>query len=687
MLKSKRIVGTVLVLTLLFLMTLVPVSGADTVSDQMATKISAYFDTFSSAEQTQIKATYTAFESLTDAQWDTLVSDSGLTTAALIAKYDSEASAKAALKSLFQDTYRVIYSVSDSATLKKSCDSFVTNQSATINKVFDGVATPELLIAMIEDAEKALSSADISGSVDATDSDLYKIAFGAPADYVAAVDKVLTGVVSGVVTKNAGFAGKMTALGWQVDQFTGLNAAVGKLVDSSAKTRTILYNSIVRAHSVLKTGTATVKDGASYTLPVNSDMTFTFQVFGKNVSVPFGSNIKLPSNKEISVSTNKSSGKESFTVKGEKAISAYEMVVKRGSTSSDSLIEDSNTYITFKVTVTDGSVTPPPSTSPTVGPIFGGGDGDPAVIPTPSPKPVDGTTTPAPSPSGTPNVSVDPNKGGDTTATVELTGGNGYNYNVTLTSGEQEISKMENPYAVTLKLPYASNNANSAIVTYTDQDGNKIQIKEAYYEGGYVYAKAYGAGTYTVTDNTVAFDDIGGHWAQGNIQSLAAKGVVAGVGNNLFDPERNVTRAEFVRMLLVAFETVLPADAATDVTFHDVPADAWYAADVNKGAALGFVTGYPDETFKPDNQISREEMAVMVSKFVDSVKLDLKESVQAIAFTDADDIGGWAVSHVSRVQKMGIVNGMEDGRYAPQENTTRAQAATIVMGLIKALFQ
>ena len=77
----------------------------------------------------------------------------------------------------------------------------------------------------------------------------------------------------------------------------------------------------------------------------------------------------------------------------------------------------------------------------------------------------------------------------------------------------------------------------------------------------------------------------------------------------------------------------------------------------------------------------------MVSKFIDSVKLDLKESVQAITFTDADDIGGWAANHVSRVQKMGIVNGMEDGRYAPQENTTRAQAATIIMGLIKALFQ
>lgn len=684
MLKSKRIVGTVLVLTLLFLMTLVPVSGADTVSDQMASKISAYFDTFSSAEQTQIKATYTAFEGLTDAQWDTLVNGSGLVTAALIAKYDSEASAKTALKSLFQDTCRVVYSVSDNATLKKSCDSFVANQSATINKIFDGEATPDLLVAMIADAEKALSNADISGSVDATDSDLYKIAFGTPVDYVAAVDKVLTSVVSGVVAKNTGFAGKMTALGWEVGQFADLNAAVGQLVDSGAKTRTILYNSIVRAHSVLKTGTTAVNDGASYTLPLNSDMTFTFQIFGQNVSVPFGSNIKLPSNKEITVSTNKSSGKESFTVKGEKVISEYEMVIKRGSTSSDSLIEDSNTYITFKVTVTDGSVTPTATPTPTYIP---GGGGTPAVINTPTPKPVDGSTSPVPSPSGTPSASVDPGKGGDTTADVELQSGGGYNYLVTLTSGEEEISKMENPYAVTIKLPYASNNGNAAVVTYTDKDGNQIQIKEAYYEDGYVYAKAYGAGTYTITDNNIAFVDIDGHWAQGNIQSLAAKGVVTGVGDNLFEPERNVTRAEFVRMLLTAFETVLPADATTEVTFTDVSADAWYAADVNKGAALGFVTGYPDETFRPDNQISREEMAVMVSKFIDSVKLDLKESVQAITFTDADDIGGWAANHVSRVQKMGIVNGMEDGRYAPQENTTRAQAATIIMGLIKALFQ
>lgn len=134
-------------------------------------------------------------------------------------------------------------------------------------------------------------------------------------------------------------------------------------------------------------------------------MTFTFQIFGQNVSVPFGSNIKLPSNKEITVSTNKSSGKESFTVKGEKVISEYEMVIKRGSTSSDSLIEDSNTYITFKVTVTDGSVTPTATPTPTYIP---GGGGTPAVINTPTPKPVDGSTSPVPSPSGTPSASVDP---------------------------------------------------------------------------------------------------------------------------------------------------------------------------------------------------------------------------------------------------------------------------------------
>ena len=177
----------------------------------------------------------------------------------------------------------------------------------------------------------------------------------------------------------------------------------------------------------------------------------------------------------------------------------------------------------------------------------------------------------------------------------------------------------------------------------------------------------------------ISFNDIGGvPWAKESIKELAAKGIISGMGGNAFKPNDKVTRAQFIKMLMQAFGL---ADKNAKCTFTDVQEGAWYYSSIAAAEELGIVKGKADGTFGINDEISRQDMAVMSYRAAQSAKISLSGSVGATEFTDKSDISSYAVDAVSAMQGAGIINGLGDGKFAPAGQSTRAQAAAVIYRL------
>lgn len=183
------------------------------------------------------------------------------------------------------------------------------------------------------------------------------------------------------------------------------------------------------------------------------------------------------------------------------------------------------------------------------------------------------------------------------------------------------------------------------------------------------------------------FADIAGHWAKEDIEALAARMTVGGTGGGRFEPDRPVTRAEFVAMLVRAFGLSVSGAVAKDERFADVPSGAWYASAVNAAARAGWMEGYGSGRFGPDDPVTREQMAVVLARAfptekADAGDTDIKEVIVS-RFVDAADISGWARDAVAEAAAAGRLSGYPDGRFRPRQPATRAEAAAFIRRLLE----
>jgi hypothetical protein len=179
---------------------------------------------------------------------------------------------------------------------------------------------------------------------------------------------------------------------------------------------------------------------------------------------------------------------------------------------------------------------------------------------------------------------------------------------------------------------------------------------------------------------TPAFSDLdNAEWAKEAIEALYKAGVVSGKGGGIFDPMADVTREEFVKMLIGALAIPLDGEASG---FSDIGEGAWYAPYVSKAVQSGLVKGISSDAFGVGLPITRQDMAVIVSRACDIFSITGAFGGQA-RFTDADDIADYAAEAVASVQASGIMTGMGDGRFAPLEAVNRAQTAKALYEIIK----
>jgi hypothetical protein len=176
---------------------------------------------------------------------------------------------------------------------------------------------------------------------------------------------------------------------------------------------------------------------------------------------------------------------------------------------------------------------------------------------------------------------------------------------------------------------------------------------------------------------SIDFDDTETHWAREYIGKLAARGVLNGMGDNLFVPDGNLTRAQFLTMLSKTLYNV-DIKSTQEIPFTDVPENEWYYEYVKWGYENGIVNGISDTMFAPNDNITREQMTVMLCNFARYLDFEIPQSVTGVTFTDQELISEWAADYVNAIVGGGIMGGHPEGNFEPQGNATRAQAARVV---------
>jgi len=169
-------------------------------------------------------------------------------------------------------------------------------------------------------------------------------------------------------------------------------------------------------------------------------------------------------------------------------------------------------------------------------------------------------------------------------------------------------------------------------------------------------------------DGAAIIKDIAGHWAEGKIKELIALGAISGYPDGTFKPNNSITRAEFTSILVKAFQL----DKQDGHVFTDTKSH-WAEEVISTAASYGIVSGYSDEVFGPNDNITREQMAVMVMRAA-----GLEPVAEKLSFADSESIAGWAREAIAAAVKNGIISGYPDNSFRPQGKATRAEAATVI---------
>ncbi|MEC0307724.1 Ig-like domain-containing protein [Paenibacillus lautus] len=180
------------------------------------------------------------------------------------------------------------------------------------------------------------------------------------------------------------------------------------------------------------------------------------------------------------------------------------------------------------------------------------------------------------------------------------------------------------------------------------------------------------------TDPTteISFTDISGHWAEVSIKEAVRERIVTGYPDETFKPGNTVTRAEFSVMLMNALKST---DAGAELIFTDTAwIGDWAKKAVSQAVQAGIIRGYQDGSFRPNAKMTRAEMAAMIAN---ALELSTKD-IPTTSFSDDKAIPAWAKSSVEALKELGIVKGIGAGDFNPSAQTTRAEAVIVLMNML-----
>jgi hypothetical protein len=230
-----------------------------------------------------------------------------------------------------------------------------------------------------------------------------------------------------------------------------------------------------------------------------------------------------------------------------------------------------------------------------------------------------------------------------------------------------------------------SNKITTGVVVEADGTVRHVPTRVEVVDGKY-YAviNSLTNSTYSVVYHPLEFADAAGHWGKSAINDMGSRMVIEGVGADRFEPERDITRAEFAAILVKGLG--LRLNPYQSAPFSDVAQKDWYAQVVQTAYDFKLIAGYEDGTFRPEEKITRQEAMSIIAKAmqITGLKNKLNGTVDMLAgYQDLTDIASWAYEAVADCVAGGLVSGRSLESIAPGADITRAEVAAIVQRLLK----
>ncbi len=281
-------------------------------------------------------------------------------------------------------------------------------------------------------------------------------------------------------------------------------------------------------------------------------------------------------------------------------------------------------------------------------------------------------------------LTVTPAKPADLNSRQKEAVGNAPVFNLTLRSSSGAITDFRGGYA-TVSLPYtlaAGQNPSGVVVYYLDSTGNitpcptmyDVRSKSAIFTTGHLSLYFVGYDPAAVWVNP--FSDVAGDaWYYDAVRYASENGLMGGYGNGMFGPNDNLSRAQFAQIL---FNKEGRPVVNYLLRYNDVADGAWYTEAIRWATSRGIVGGYGNGMFGPNDNITREQLAVMLWRYAGSPAATDKE----LHFTDADKASGYALEALRWAVENGIINGKSGGILDPQGLATRAEAAQILKNFL-----
>ena len=207
-----------------------------------------------------------------------------------------------------------------------------------------------------------------------------------------------------------------------------------------------------------------------------------------------------------------------------------------------------------------------------------------------------------------------------------------------------------------------------------------------------VTAPVQGGGT-TIEDDQVPagqvpavaqFDDLATDaWYYNDVMSMVQQGIMKGIADGQFAPNKSTNRAMIATIL-----HRLGGEEAVDFQsiFSDVLSEDWFAGSVSWAALQEVVKGYDDGTYKPLKDITREQLAAMIYRYIQTKGLGFKdEETFELSFNDSNKVSDYAKEAVCWLNANGIINGKDGGNFDPQANATRAEVSAVINRLLSLL--
>lgn len=242
--------------------------------------------------------------------------------------------------------------------------------------------------------------------------------------------------------------------------------------------------------------------------------------------------------------------------------------------------------------------------------------------------------------------------------------------------------------SVSVTIPYtlgANEKAGNVQAVYVDAKGKVHWLTNSVYDSvekvlrfSTNHFSTYGIG-YMQTNT--AFKDIAGHWAKEDIEFVVSRGLFSGTSETKFSPNAAMTRGMFV--------TVLGRLASADVSgyakssFSDVKSDAYYMGYIEWASKNNIVNGVGNGRFAPDQSITREQMAVIMSNYAKTISYTLPKVHVENIFADNGKISAYAKEAVKQMQMAGVISGKNGNLFDPQGTATRAEVSAVLRRFVE----